>query len=907
MVNLYRYINIIILCKVTPIIIIHYIFLFSQEKFLHKFGGSQMKPYVLKFQEIDEASQSLVGGKGKNLGACSKINSHLVPPGFCITTEAYKKNFNENDNFQELFKQLTTLKTNNLSEIREVSKAIRTIIENTPISSNIVNEINRVLLEFNDQEAFAVRSSATAEDLPNASFAGQHDTYLNIIGAKEILRHISKCWASLFTERAIIYRIQNSFDHNKVYPSVVIQQMVFPNASGILFTADPITSNRKTVAIDASFGLGEALVSGLVTADAYKVEENKITEKIIATKKIAIYGQTNGGTEIRQVDLPKQTEQALSDEQILSLAKLGRKIESYFGKPQDIEWCLVDNVFYLVQSRPITTLFPVPEVGDQQNHVYVSVAHQQMMTDAMKPLGLSFYLMTTPASMYPAGGRLFVDITESLSSPTTRDIMVNSLGQSDPLMKDALQTIIGRKNFIKMQPEDSTNKHVPSPVKLANRTVPDVSVVSELIMQNQESLKKLQLTIQSKNGAELFDFIIADLQELKNVLFNPTSIDAIMAGMDASAWLNEHINLWLDEKNVADTLSESAPNNITSQMGLELLDVADAIRPHPVVINYLEQTSDIHFLDKLDTLTGGKEAKTAIEKYLTKYGMRCPGEIDLTKTRWIENPTTLIPLILSNIKNFEPHASKQKFEQGEIASRNKEQEILEHLKQLPGGAQKVADAKTKIAVLRHFIGYREYPKYGMINRYFIYKQALLKTAEQLVQHGILKQKEDIYFLYFDELQEVVRTNTVNYALITTRKNDFISYEKLTPPRIITSDGEIITGKYSRDNLPEKALIGLPVSAGIIEGRARVILDMEHADLEPGDILVTAFTDPSWTPTFVSIKGLITEVGGLMTHGAVIAREYGLPAVVGVENATKLIKDGQHILVNGTEGYIKILK
>lgn len=866
-----------------------------------------MKPYVLRFQEIDEANQTLVGGKGKNLGECSKINSHLVPPGFCITTEAYKESFNENNHFQELIKQLATLKATNLLEIREISKNIREVIENTPISHTLVNEINRVLLEFNDREAFAVRSSATAEDLPSTSFAGQHDTYLNIIGEKELLRHISKCWASLFTERAIIYRIQNDFDHSKVYLSVVIQQMVFPIASGILFTADPITSNRKAVTIDASFGLGEAIVSGLVTADAYKVEENKIIEKIIASKKIAIYGQKNGGTEMRPIDLSKQTEQTLSDEQILALAKLGKKIEAYFGKPQDIEWCLVDNVFYIIQSRPITTLFPVPEINDQENHVYVSVAHQQMMTDAMKPLGLSFYLMTTPATMYPAGGRLFVDITESLSSPTTRDIMVNSLGQSDPLMKDALQTIVERKNFIQMQPEDTTNKHVPSPAKLTNRAIPDISVVSELIMQNQESLEKLQLNIQSKNGTELFDFIVVDLQELKNILFNPTSIDAIMAGMDASAWLNENIYLWLNEKNVADTLSESAPNNVTSQMGLELLDVADAIRPHPVVINYLEQTSDIHFLDKLDLLAGGKEAKTAIENYLTKYGMRCPGEIDLTKTRWIENPTTLIPLILSNIKNFGPHASKQKFEQGEIASRNKEQEILERLKQLPGGSQKAIDTKAKIAVLRHFIGYREYPKYGMIHRYFIYKQALLKTADQLVQHGILKQKEDIYFLYFDELQETVRTNKVNYALITARKNDFTSYEKLTPPRIITSDGEIITGKYNRDNIPEKALIGLPVSSGIIKGRARVILDMEHADLEPGDILVTPFTDPSWTPTFVSIEGLITEVGGLMTHGAVIAREYGLPAVVGVENATKLIKDGQHILVNGTEGYIEILQ
>lgn len=865
-----------------------------------------MKPYVLKFHEINETNQSLVGGKGKNLGECSKIEGKLVPPGFCVTTEAYKEALAAQAPFPALLQRLTSQTTSDLSAIREISAAIRTLIETTSIPAVITEEIHQALLDFDTNEAFAVRSSATAEDLPTASFAGQHDTYLNIIGESELHHHIKKCWASLFTERAIIYRIQNNFDHSKVHLSVVIQQMVFPQASGILFTADPITSNRKSLSIDASFGLGEALVSGLVSADAYKVQENKITEKIIATKKIAIYGLAGGGTETRPIPDTKQTEQTLTDQQILELAKLGRNIEAYFGKPQDIEWCLVDNAFYIVQSRPITTLFPIPEVGDQENRVYVSVAHQQMMTDAMKPLGLSFYLMTTPATMYSAGGRLFVDITQSLSSPATRDIMVNSLGQSDPLMKDALQTIVGRENFIKMQVDDNPNKPIPAPVKLANRNVPEASVVSELITKNQTSLEKLKQTIQTKNGTELLDFIVDDLQELKNVLFNPTSVDAIMAGMDASAWLNESINKWLAEKNVADTLSESAPNNITSQMGLELLDVADAIRPNPEVINYLEHTSDSNFLAKLATLTGGKEAKKAIENYLDKYGMRCPGEIDLTKTRWIENPAALIPLILSNIKNFQANASKKKFEQGEIAARKKQQEILERLKKLPDGEQKAAETKEKIAILRHFIGYREYPKYGMINRYFIYKQALLKIAKQLVQNNIIKEQEDIYYLYFEELQEVVRTNKVDYDLIHKRKTDFTSYEKLTPPRIITSDGEIISGKYRREDLPEKAIIGLPVSSGIIEGRARVILDMEHADLEPGDILVTAFTDPSWTPTFVSIKGLITEVGGLMTHGAVIAREYGLPAVVGVENATKLIKDGARIRVNGTEGYVEIL-
>ena len=286
--------------------------------------------------------------------------------------------------------------------------------------------------------------------------------------------------------------------------------------------------------------------------------------------------------------------------------------------------------------------------------------------------------------------------------------------------------------------------------------------------------------------------------------------------------------------------------------------------------------------------------------------MRCAGEIDITRPRWSERPTTLVPTLLGNIENFEPGAGKRRFEQGREEALKKEQELLERLRALPDGEGKAQETKRKIDLVRTFIGYREYPKYGMVSRYFVYKQALLAEAERLVQAAVLRDKEDIFYLRFEELQDVVRTNDVDYQLIRERKDAFRSYRALTPPRVLTSDGEGIAGAYRRDDLPAGALVGLPVSAGTIEGRARVILDMAEADLKPGDILVTAYTDPSWTPLFVAIKGLVTEVGGLMTHGAVIAREYGLPAVVGVEGATRLIRDGQRIRVHGTDGFVEIL-
>ncbi|MED3379505.1 phosphoenolpyruvate synthase [Bacillus tropicus] len=869
-----------------------------------------MSSFVLDFQEIEKGQLSLVGGKGLNLGELSNIQGIEVPEGFCVTTVGYEKAIEQNENLQTLLQQLTKLKLEDRAQIGEMSKEIREVIMAVQIPSDVVEAVAHYLSRFGNEHAYAVRSSATAEDLPYASFAGQQDTYLNIIGKEAILQHVRKCWASLFTERAVMYRMQNGFKHNQVSICVVVQKMVFPEASGILFTADPITSNRKVLSIDASFGLGEALVSGLVSADNYKVKEGKIVDKVISTKKVAIYALKEGGTETKQINSAQQKIQTLSEQQILQLAQIGRQIEAYFGYPQDIEWCLVDNAFYIVQSRPITTLYPIPEENDEGNHVYISVGHQQMMTDAMKPLGLSFFLLTTNAPMRKAGGRLFVDATQRLASPASRDYLINTLGKSDPLIRDALTTIIERDDFITLLPDEEKKEKSASKSKLPVSSQPEIendpAIVTELIRNSEASLEELKQNMQLKSGVDVFDFILEDIQQLKKVLFNPQSIAVIMAGMNASTWMNEKMEQWLGEKNAADTLSQSVQNNITSEMGLALMDVADAIRPYPEVITYLQHVENDSFLDEFVQFKGGEKAREAIDAFLNKYGMRCSGEIDITKTRWSEKPTTIIPMILNNIRDFEYGASKRKFEEGLQEALKKEEELVDRLQQLPDGKQKVEETKRMIRNIRNFIGYREYPKYGMINRYFIYKQALLKEAEQLVQSGVIHEVDDIYYLTFEELHEVVRTKKLDYEIIHKQKNDYKLYEKLTPPRIMTSDGEIITGKYKRENLPADAIAGLPVSSGVVEGRARVILNMEDANLEEGDILVTAFTDPGWTPLFVSIKGLVTEVGGLMTHGAVIAREYGLPAVVGVENATKLIKDGQRIRVHGTEGYIEVL-
>jgi len=864
-----------------------------------------MASYVLGFQEIDQTHVAVVGGKGAHLGEISRIEGIRVPAGFCVTTDAFRRIMADAPSIDERLDRLSPLGPDDREAIRTLSAEIRRTIEGIAIPDDLAAAITRSLARLGEQAAYAVRSSATAEDLPTASFAGQHDTYLNVVGSAAILEHISRCWASLFTERAVTYRLRNGFDHRKVSMGVVVEQMVFPHSAGILFTTDPVTSNRKVVVVEASFGLGESLVSGRVNPDVYTVRDGEIITKQIAIKQVAIHASPSAGTQKDAIDPERREQPALTDAQVVRLAQLGRTIEAHRGHPQDIEWCLDDAGFQIVQSRPITTLFPIPDVGDQENHVFISVGHAQMMTDAMKPLGVSFWQMTTPRPMHVAGGRLFVDVASDLASPARRAALLEVIGKSDPLIGDALETILERDDFIPTlgaeSPGSAPGGGTPAPIET------DPAIVTGLIERSEVSIATLKRDIRTKSGSALLDFIVADVQELKRILFDPQSHQVFMSAMEATWCLNEELQAWLHEKNAADTLTQSVPHNITSEMGLALLDVADVIRPHPEVVAFLEGVENEDFLDELPTLEGGREARHAIQAYLEKYGMRCVGEIDITRPRWSERPTTLVPMLLGNIRNFEPGAGERRFEKGRQEAWRKEQELLARLRVLPDGERKADETKRLIDRVRTFIGYREYPKYGMVSRYFVYKLALLEEAERLVQAQVLGEKEDIFYLTFHELLDVVRSNQVDDRLIRQRKDEFRSYQALTPPRVFTSDGEVVAGTYRRVDVPAGALVGLPVSAGTIEGRARVILDMAEADLETGDILVTAYTDPSWTPVFVAITGLVTEVGGLMTHGAVIAREYGLPAVVGVEHATRLIRDGQRIRLNGTDGYVEILR
>jgi phosphoenolpyruvate synthase/pyruvate phosphate dikinase len=859
--------------------------------------------YVVGLHQLDATQVALAGGKGANLGELSRIDGVRVPPGFCVTSGAFRRIVREAPSIDGRLAALSRLDAGDREGISALCAEIRRTIEAVALPGDVAAAITSAAAEGGERAAHAVRSSATAEDLPGASFAGQQDTHLNVVGPAAVLEHVRRCWASLFTDRAVTYRLRSGLDHRSVSMAVVVQRMVFPEAAGVLFTADPVTSNRRVASVQAGFGLGEALVSGRVDADVYEVRDGEVVARRIAAKRVAVRAAPAGGTREEPIEAGTRLQPALTDEQLVRLVRLGRRIEAHFGRPQDIEWCLDAGGFQIVQSRPITSLFPIPAAGDGETRVYISVGHQQMMTDAMKPLGLSVHQLVAIPRMYEAGGRLFVDIAARLASPASRAAVLEALGK-DPLIRDALQAILDRGDVVPPIPDDAPRRPPPGAAPAPIET--DPAIVARLIERSRASLAVCKREIRAHSGAALFDFILSDIQELKRLLSDPLSVQAIRAGMEAASWLDERLEAWLGERNAAGALTQSSPGNVTSEMGLALLDVADAIRPHPEVVRFLGRVEGEDFLDELAEVPGGPGARAAILAYLDTYGMRCAGEIDITRPRWSERPSTLVPLILADVERFGPGAGPRRFEEGRRRAQRKRQELLERLRSLPEGERKAAETERMIDRVRTFAGYREYPKYGMVSRYFAYKQALSAEAARLVGAGVLREEDDSHFLTFQELHDAVRTHRVDLGLIEQRKDAFRAYQALTPPRVLTSDGEVVAGAYRRDDVPAGALVGVPVSAGTVEGRARVVLDMAEADLQAGDILITAYADPSWTPLFVAVDGLVTEVGGVMTHGAVIAREYGVPAVVGVEQATRRIRDGQRIRVHGTDGYVEIL-
>jgi pyruvate,water dikinase len=880
-------------------------------------------PLIVAFDAIGEDAHPLVGGKGYNLGRLAR-EGFPIPPGFCVTTEAFRVWLEGDQEFVALRAKLDALASDALAEVQELGASLRGLLVSREMPSSIQEAIVSAWKEAGEERAFAVRSSATAEDLPEASFAGQQDTYLNIVGEASLLDSVRRCWASLFTDRAIVYRMQNDIPHDDVALSVVVQRMVQPDSSGILFTADPLTGHRGVSTIDAGFGLGEALVSGLISADLYKVDKQKkaILEKVIGDKKLEIVSLPGGGTEQRTLSEERQRAQVLSDTQILELAALGGRVEAMQGSPQDVEWCFEGDALYLVQSRPITSLYPLPEprATNGEARAYVCFNHFQVMLDPIPVMGREIWQRILPLGKdsledrdpspwtYAAGDRLYIDLAPILRRSLPRRVLLGFLSRADALAVGALKQLVDRPGF-----DNGPKLRIRHLFGFASGMMK--RVLQSLWFQRPEGRTALLTRVcddiveehekrwfrEGLSHAERLAMVRRDLAYIMPRLFFEVP-PRIAAGVIALGMLGK---LFPKHKEELSALGRGLIGNVTTDMDLEVGDLADVARRHPEVSLMLREPDTTW--ERLQDEPEAAEFVEHMKRFLEKYGSRGPSEIDVSRERWSEQPDSLLRSIAGNLAHEEIGAHRAHHQElGARAEEVARSLVKEAGKGLWGWIRRPL-VNRLVRVHRNLFALREHPKFVLVRLFGLFRKLLLRIGEELVDKQSLGQPEDIFFLKTTEAEEALVTPGASWlALVEERKAAHRRYQSMFPPRVMTEDGEIPVFRHSTENMPEGALVGSPASAGVVEGIARVILDPTKEILHKGEILVAPFTDPGWTPLFINAAGLVMEVGGQLTHGSVVAREYGIPAVVSVPDITKTIQTGQRIRVDGDQGFVQIL-
>jgi len=754
----------------------------------------------------------------------------------------------------------------------------------------------------------AVRSSATAEDLPEASFAGQQDTFLDVRGADELCARVVDCWSSLWTARAIAYRSRNGVPHTGVRLAVVIQRMVPADVSGVLFTVNPLTGRRDETVVDAVAGLGEALVSGRVTPDNYVVETATgfVRQRSLAGPR-ALLGPA-----------------ALDD-----LAGVSRSVASAFGEPQDVEWVLRGTTLHLVQSRPITSLYPVPEVDTDELTVFFSVGAFQGMLEPITPLGQDVLRVALTAAtklaghrtdwhtntfVRSAGERLWFRLDGLLRNRTGRTLLRNGLPMVEPgtaailerLLEDPRlsprpgvrtpQALLGWSRFLVQ-----VWGQVPHAVANPGQARADLVAATDALVA--EASRRLEVAGAAADPRARLSARVRAIEEVLETLF-PALLPVfgpIMVPSMAMVVRLRHLAraTGLPEADaLALTVLRALPGNVTTEMDLALSDVAATIRADATAWGWLAMTEPPALARQFTAGGLPRVAQEAVASFLADYGMRGVAEIDLGAPRWRDDPEAVLQTLQSYLLVDDPARLPRA-----VHARG-EAEAADAVARLAAASGRVAARQVRFlaSAVRGMFGARETPKFTIVKVFGLMREALDASARDLVAAGLLGSAADVYLLRLDELDGAFARDwrPVVEARRRVREREA---RRGRVPRVLLGDGRAFhEGLEGADG----GLHGSGVSPGVAEGPVRVVLDPRTSQLVPGEILVCAGTDPAWTPLFLTAAGLVTEVGGLMTHGSVVAREYGIPAVVGVHEATDRLVTGQRIRLDGTTGAIEVL-
>lgn len=894
------------------------------------------------------------GGKGANLSRLIR-SGYPVPEGFVVCAQAYRQFVAINGLYRHIAALLEQTALDDLGELESASGRIRAWFLEGKLPAGLEEQLAEAYAALGSPSV-AVRSSATAEDLPELSFAGQQDTYLNVLGRAALQNALRRCWGSLWTARAIGYRARNQIAHDELALAVVVQCMLECQASGVLFTANPLSGLRSQAVIDASFGLGEALVSGQVEPDHYVVQRDAqasglcIVEKRLGSKSLVIHSLKDGGTQAVQGE--NRQLQALPDDAILELAALGWQVAETFGVPQDIEWGWLDGKLHLLQSRPITSLYPLPDgMTAEPLHVLISFGAMQGMLDPMTPFGqdgislivvavskmLGFpRTMETQGAFLEAGERIYINLTPLLRNKLGRKAARVGVSIAESGTQEILDKLL-------TDPRLSPAAHTFSPQtapKFARLILPTLArmlrtlLAPEMARRNFISAADSVLSRfrhQAQDVTLLCDQL-ACVQEIFDVvvrLMFKRAIPTFAPGIGMLTKLNGLAAALPGGAQLVLELTRGMPNNVTTEMDLKLWQVARTIQTDPASATCFQgdDAAELSRLYQAGSLPA--IAQTQLKEFLHCYGIRGVAEVDIGRMRWQDDPTPMIEALLSYLRIDDPsRAPDQTFARGAQAAQEALEKLVAQLRQQPGGWFKARQARFAAHRVRALSGMREYPKFIAVSMMGMVRPMLLNSGESLVDSGLLDQAGDIFYLRFRELQAIASSQHPDRrwdsqavssqfdlrSLVAERKMRF-AREKLRRqvPRLLLSDGRAFYEGISTkgDSLASRAdpnlLPGMPVSPGVVEGRVRVVLNPHQANLQPGEILVCPGTDPAWTPLFLAAGGLVMEVGGMMTHGSVVAREYGIPAVVGVSYATRRLQTGQLIRLDGNTGKIILLK
>jgi phosphohistidine swiveling domain-containing protein len=902
--------------------------------------------WINNLSELMGDDLSLAGGKAANLGVLIR-GGMPVPAGFCITTEAYRFFVRQNDLLERIGGILSGITKPEPGLLESAAEKIRGLFLSGRMPEEIAEEIRTAYRTLNPagDAAVAVRSSATAEDLPEMSFAGQQETFLNVIGAEMLHRSVVECWASLWTARAIGYRMRNTVPAEGLALAVAVQIMVPSEVSGVLFTANPLSGSRRETVIDAAFGLGEALVGGKVEPDHYVVRmpEARILSKTLGAKAFQIHGRAGGGTVESNRD--SAARQALDDGQILELARLGGRARALFTDPQDIEWALADGKFHLVQSRPITSLFPVPpELEGGPLKTLFSFAAVQGMLDPITPIGRDSLMemfavgaglfgvratAETQKSLFTAGERLWINFTPILKNSIGQRVVPVALAMVEPTISQAVKQI---QDEPELQPGRS-GVSLQGAVRLARFLLPmGFNVVlnliaprrrREYIVANGERILALMDDRSAAVTGDRRQRLAAQINLLPDFLAErlPPSLLLFVSGVAAgmSAWnaLNMIAGKALEDPagraEVQDLIlqvTRGMPNNPTTEMDLALWEMAKAIRRDPDSRRAVQEGSAPELAARYREGKLPTAVMQAAGRFLNKYGGRGFGEIDLGRTRWAEDPTHVFEMLINFLQiEDEARAPDAVFTRSASSAEEAVGRIAAIVGKTRAGWIKARLVRFFAGRARQLMGARESPKFFAVRMMHIIHRGLLQLGREFALEGELTREDDFFFLTIGEIRAFAAGEQRDWrGLIAGRRSAYErELRRRQVPRLLLSDGRaFFEGIAASEGDSENRITGSPVSPGVAEGVVHVVLDPRQANLQPGEILVCPGTDPSWTPLFLSAGALVMEVGGLMTHGSVVAREYGIPGVVGVHNATTRLKTGQRVRVDGSKGIIEVL-